>query len=160
LAKGSGRCILALAVVPLAVTHDVGARWRAASHFTPVFTVTMGPASLESVVPSEPSTNATFSGISSPSHRADSHGSGNKPLGDNKPPVDSHRVVRTHYDELGNFLVSYLAKGTKGLFVPSVLVFITSHTVFFRFRTCTFPTAKSHEGVTPAVPGTVHRCLR
>jgi hypothetical protein len=153
---------LALAVVPLAVTHDFGALPLTSP---PIFTAIMGPASLESVVPSEHPTNPTFSGISSPSpsHRADSYDSGNKPLRDNKPPVDSHLVVRPHYDELGNFLVSYLAKGTKGSFSPP-LVFITSHTpgrnFFFRFRTCTFPTAKSHEGVTPAVPGTVYRCLR
>ena len=65
-------------------------------------------------------TNPTFSGISSPSdghHRTDFHADC-KPLRDKSPvsypgpPVDdAYQVSRTHYDELRNFLVSYLAKG-------------------------------------------------
>ena len=66
-------------------------------------------------------TLTAFSGISS--YRTDSY----KPLRDKSsastPPLDSHQVARTHYDELSKYLSSHLAKGS----VSSLSPFAHSH---------------------------------
>ena len=66
-------------------------------------------------------TLTAFSGISS--YRTDSY----KPLRDKSststPPLDSHQVARTHYDELSKYLSSYLAKG----YMSSLSPFAHSH---------------------------------
>jgi hypothetical protein len=76
-------------------------------------------------------TNATFPGISS--HRADSHAtsSSRQPLRDkppaSEPPLDAYQVARTHYDELGDFLASYPAKGAALSPVSSSSLFTLPH---------------------------------
>jgi hypothetical protein len=112
-----------------------------------------------------PSPKSTaFSGISS--YRTDSY----EPLRDNsdnlKPescpsissiPTLSHQVARTHYDELSNYLSSYLAKGSTSSLSP----FAHSHI----YSPCRIPklsldsTTKTHEADAPTVPGVVYRCL-
>jgi hypothetical protein len=66
-------------------------------------------------------TLTAFSGISS--YRTESY----KPLRDKSststPPLDSHLVARTHYDELSKYLSSYLAKGS----ISSLSPFAHSH---------------------------------
>ena len=61
-------------------------------------------------------TLTAFSGISS--YRTESY----KPLRDKSststPPLDSHQVARTHYDELSKYLSSYLAKGSMSSLSP------------------------------------------
>jgi hypothetical protein len=101
-------------------------------------------------------TSTTFSGISS--YRTDSY----KPLRDkasvSSPPLEPHLVARTHYEELSKYLVSYLAKG----FVPSSPPFVHSHTIR-SLRTCQLSldcTTETHTAHSPAIPRTLHRCLR
>ena len=66
-------------------------------------------------------TLTAFSGISS--YRTDSY----KPLRDKSsastPPLDSHQVARTHFDELSKYLSSHLAKGS----ISSLSPFAHSH---------------------------------
>jgi hypothetical protein len=150
----------------LPLIHVFGSwSWQVSPLFYGLPSLSPSPSSC-SIIPSSLSTMRStrapsptltaFSGISS--YRTESY----KPLRDKSsastPPIDSHQVARTHYDELSKYLSSYLAKGSMSLAI-SVSTF--SRSSFCRTRQLALnSTTKTHEAYTPTVPGIIYRCLR